>query len=105
MINAELLSCSCCGAGVHDTPEENASHGEVPYPHDTGYGMCLGCGGNPNGKTTKERMGWGMTCFFEARIAKLAAALNEKNRKHFLGLSFAKQCRVIEKAVTEGMMT
>ena len=41
---SEVLACTCCGQGLSDTPEENVSHGQVPYPHDTGYGLCKDCG-------------------------------------------------------------
>jgi hypothetical protein len=85
-----------------DTPEENTDFGKNSF--DEGFGMCTRCGGDPKAETTKGKMGWAMTCFFEARVDTLAKALNEKNRAHFLALPFEKQCWVIEKAITEGMM-
>ena len=95
MINAELLSCSCCGAGIHDTPEENADHGKVPNPHDTGFGSCLGCGGDKKAKSVRRRMGENLVMFYEVRIKILSEKLNDENRQRFMGLSFAGKCGII----------
>ena len=74
----EILTCTCCGRGLRDTPEENVSHGQVPYPHDTGFGLCRECGGDPTADMTtdegiRKRMGWQMTTFCEARFDLSAA--------------------------------
>ena len=104
MINAELLACSCCGAGVHDTPEENADYGKVPNPHDTGYGMCLGCGGDHKAKTAKKRMGWASAMFFETRIKILSEKLTGDNRESFMEMSFQHKCGIIGKMIERGYM-
>ena len=35
----EVVTCSCCGRGINNTPEENAHFGKSPYPVDEGF-MC-----------------------------------------------------------------
>lgn len=101
-IAAGWLTCTCCGTGLRDTPEENADYGKHSF--DVGFGMCRGCGGDPKAKTLRKRMGWASCTFFDARIKILAEKLSEKSRTHFLGLSYQKKCRIIEGLITKGMM-
>ncbi len=105
----ELLTCTCCGGGVYDTPEENVSHGEVPYPHDTGFGLCRECGGDPTADMTtdegvKKRMGWQMTTFCEARFDLLRRNLKPQQQVHWDGLSYAKKCSVVLGLIREGII-
>lgn len=62
----EILTCSCCGSGIRDTPEENVHYGQIPYPDDTGLGMCKYCGGDPEADSLtddgfKKKIGWATT--------------------------------------------
>jgi hypothetical protein len=103
----EVLNCTCCGRGLCDTPEENVSHGQSPYPHDTGFGLCRECGGDPTADTTtdegvRKRMGWQMTTFREARFDLLRRNLNAENQAKWDGLSYAKKCSVVLRLVRDG---
>ena len=101
------LTCTCCGRGLRDTPEENVSHGQVPYPHDTGFGLCRGCGGDPTADMTTDegiqrRMGWQMTTFCEARFDVVRKNLKPQQQAKWDGLSYAKKCSVVLGLVREG---
>ena len=113
----ELLVCSTCGNGVLDTPEGNVSHGEVPSPHDTGYGLCRSCGGDPNGadeliaagadeeRATRRRIGWAMAMFVDARIPLLAEKLRPDLRAKLEAMTYARKVDVICRMVERGYMT
>jgi hypothetical protein len=110
---AEWLSCSCCGKGVEDTPEDNVAHGEVPYPYDTGFGMCVECGGDrtisaeeaaKDEKDLRKKMGWAGTMFFDARGDTLREKLNEETLPKFEALPYRKKVAVISKMIEKGHM-
>jgi hypothetical protein len=103
----DILTCTCCGKGLPDTPEANVSHAEVPYPHDTGFGLCRQGGGDPNADMTTEdgvrkRMGWQMTAFCEARFDVVRKHLKPEQQAKWDGLSYAKKCAVVLGLVREG---
>jgi hypothetical protein len=112
-----MLSCSCCGTLLRNSPEENASYGQVPYPHDTGFGMCRDCGGDPKGAEKLEKagadsaavarkaMGWAMAMFVDARISRLREALGEENRAKLDAMPYSKQAEVVCRMVESGRMT
>ena len=105
----EVLTCTCCGDLLHDTPEENVSHSCDPYPHDNGFGLCRECGGDPAADMTtdegvRKRMGWQMTTFCEARFDLICRNLNPTNQAKWDGLSYAKKCSVVLGLVREGVI-
>jgi hypothetical protein len=102
-----FLTCTCCGEGFRDTPEENVSHGQVPYPHDTGFGLCRECGGDRAADTTtdegvRKRMGWQMATFCEARFDLVRRHLHAGNRARWDALSYARKCSVVLGLVRDG---
>ena len=105
----DILSCTCCGAGLRDTVEENVSHGQVPYPHDTGYGLCRDCGGDHTADTATDEglrrwMGWQMTTFCEARFDVVRRNLKGEAQAKWDRLSYAKKCRVVLGLVKDGIL-
>lgn len=122
----EILTCTCCGTGIHDTPEENASHGEEPYPHDTGFGACRECFGEEVVEESaserpirarrpkkasemtdaefKRSLGWAGRTFYEARFEALEKSLNEANREKFAKLPYKKKVAVVAGLVEKGAM-
>lgn len=101
------LICTCCGRGLPDTPEANVSHGQSPYPHDTGFGLCRACGGHPMADMTtdegiRKRMGWQMTSFCEARFELVKRSLKPENRARWERLSYARKCAVVLSLIREG---
>ncbi|MFI5342161.1 MAG: hypothetical protein ACHQ7N_20295, partial [Candidatus Methylomirabilales bacterium] len=102
--HAEWLICTCCGRNLRNTPEDNCVHGQVPYPFDPGYGMCRGCGGDPQAASTRERLGWAATAFYDARIPLVADRLTPKNREKFLAMRYEKQFVVIGTLIERGAM-
>ena len=103
-VEVDILTCTCCGGGVPDTAEHNVSHGDRPYPHDKDVGLCRDCGGDPEAKTVRKRMGWAAVTFFDARIAILYERLSEKNRAHFKTMTYAQKVGVITRLVEKGVM-
>ena len=103
----EWIVCSCCGASIRNTAEENVGFGEVPYPHDQGTGMCRNCGGDDriDAETDfKRRIGWAMCVFFEARFDLFRTRLSETNRAKWDALSYEKRCNAIARAVHKGLL-
>jgi hypothetical protein len=103
----DILTCTCCGIGLRDTMDENVSHGQVPYPHDTGYGLCRECGGDPTADTATEegirrRMGWQVATFCEARIDLVQRNLKSEAQAKWDRLSYAKKCCVVLGLVKDG---
>lgn len=94
-----FLTCSCCGAGF-DASTDQAEPGE----HDAGFGVCMGCGGNPKARKPRKRAGWAYCAFIDARIPVLREQLNETNRARFDGMSWEAQGRIIEKMIERGAM-
>jgi hypothetical protein len=106
---AEILTCTCCGCGLADTPEENVSHGQSPYPHDTGFGLCRECGGDPTSDMStdegvQKRMGWQMTTFCEARFELVQQNLKPESRAKWDRLSYARKCVVVLGLVHDGVI-
>lgn len=104
-----MLSCSCCGKGIRDNAEENVSFGKVPYPDDTGFGMCRECGGDDKADIStdegwKKRIGWGLRMFYEARFDIVRKRLSEEARKKWDASSYRKKCLIIAEFVREGLM-
>ena len=99
-----ILTCSCCGRGVRDTPKENVSYGEIPYPHDTGFGLCKSCGGDKDSDDFKTYIGFEGEIFFEHRFKILRKNLSEKNQQKFDEMTYEQKCYIIMKAVEDGIM-
>jgi len=104
MCETTLLVCRCCGAGVHDTAEENVSHGREPYPQDVGFGMCRRCGGDPNASNLWERMGWSAETFYKTRIALIQDALYGEHRDKFDGWPLEKKIAYVTRLVQRGVI-
>jgi hypothetical protein len=114
----EYLTCTCCGKGIRNTREENASFGEEPCPHDTGFGACRDCYGEeptpepvagkpkkpPTDAEVKRRLGWAGRTFYEARFEVVAKGLNEVNRAKFEAMSYGKKVVVIAGLVRRGVI-
>ena len=103
----DILTCTCCGTGVRDTPADNVSHGQTPCPHDTGFGLCRECGGDAaadmnTDEGVRRRMGWQMTTFCEARFDVVRRNLKPDNQARWDGLSYAKKCSVVIGLVRDG---
>lgn len=64
-----LLFCSVCGKTILDTPQDNAVHGEEPYPFDYGVGLCNHC-------ATKNRKT--KTLSYDERIAAIREILENQ---------------------------
>jgi len=102
---AEALSCDFCGKGIEDTPEQNAWHGVVPYPGDLPHtGMCLDCGGNPEARAIRKRLGWAMTTFVDARIPIIRDALKPANRASFEKMTYEEKANVVTRMVARGVI-
>lgn len=110
----EVLTCSCCGGGVFDTPEHNASFDKEPYPHDSGFGLCIECGGDKSvtdeeaaasEEAYRRRIGKGAQMFFDSRVRFLKANLGQENRRKFEAMPYREQVGVISKMVAKGKMT
>lgn len=97
-----LLVCSCCGAGVHDTPDDNVSHGREPYPHGTGFGLCRDCGDEPTADNLWERRGWASRAFYEARFGLVREALRGEQRDQFDGWPLEKKIALVTRLVQRG---
>ena len=110
----DWVRCSCCGRDVLNTTEHNVALHKPdgdPYPDDDGYGMCVGCGGDPTAdskdlseKNIRKRLGFGGECFYDTRIEHLGKALNAENSARFKALPFYKQVALVASAVEEGMI-
>ncbi len=105
-----MLTCSCCGSGLRNTPEENTVFNETPYPYDDGFGMCVRCGGDRtvpfamDEESIKKRLGWAACMFYEARFSVLRNALNPANQAKWDTLSYGKKVVLVIKALEEGML-
>lgn len=101
----ETLTCDCCGCGVEDTPEANAWHGVLPYPGDIDHiGMCRDCGGDPEARTTRRRLGWAMCTFVDARIPILEARLSAANSARFKAMTYEKKATIVLGMVGKGLI-
>ena len=99
-----ILTCSCCGTLIHDTPEENTDFEVVPRPHDTGFGMCPDCGGDPASPDVKKKMGFAMVSFVEARFRVVRDNINEENRAKWDGFSWERKASTVLSLVEKGAM-
>lgn len=110
-----VVTCTCCGAWVENTPEHNVSLHEEEgslYPHDDGVGECIPCGGDFNieyspdlsEEMTRKRLGWGAARFYDSRIETLSKALNEENREKFETMRYAKKCVFVRRAIEDGIL-
>lgn len=108
----EILICTCCGEGVRNNAEENASYGEDPYPHDIGYGACRSCFGTPSDKDVKsmtdeefkEALGWAHVTFLEARFDVIRSALKPENQKKWDETPYKKRCVIVTRFVAKGLI-
>jgi len=109
----EWVRCSCCGHDIPDDEEHNVDHGEVPNPHDVGFGMCVECGGDKNaGKgekmpteaTVKRKLGWAGRMFYEARFEVLEKKLRPELAEKFKAMTYAKKVTVIAQMIERGHM-
>jgi len=101
----EFLVCTCCGNTIANTLAENAWFGEVPYPGDAGTGMCWKCGGDPEAKSSRERLGFAVTTFVDARIPFVAERLSKTNRRRFFAMPYEDQAEFIMRLVKKGHLT
>ena len=99
------LVCTCCGASIQDDAAENVWHGEVPYPGDIGTGMCRSCGGDPEAKEPRARLGFAVTTFVDARIRLVAERLSRNNRQRFFAMPYEEQANFILRLVGKGVIT
>lgn len=115
MSDQEWVRCSCCGDDIPDDEEHNVDHGVVPNPHDTGFGMCVECGGDKKageGKPAKEmteaqlkrRIGWAGRTFYEARFEILEKKLRPDLVEKFRAMSYAKKIAIVAKMIERGAM-
>lgn len=106
-IQAPYVTCSCCGTGIRDNPEENVEHGTGA--NDEGFGLCVKCGGDKTSTgddeaAVRKRIGWAGEAFFDARIAKLMESLSPENVEKFSRMTYAKKVSVVTKLVEKGAM-
>jgi len=99
------LVCTCCGTSIKDNAKENAWHGETPYPGDAGTGMCRKCGGDPEAKSPRARLGFAVTMFVDARIPFVAERLSKNNRRHFFSMPYEDQAAFVMRLVEKGLVT
>ena len=101
------VSCSCCGKGISDTPEDNLDYHE--RGQDVGYGRCRECFGNPEADIStdegfKDSLGWAGECFYETRIDILNDKLTGKSLEKFQESSYRKKCAIIAGLIEKGVM-
>ena len=80
------LICGCCG---------DSFQGDQGPEQDTGYGTCLAC------EALNERDNEDRWADLERKVA---AALNNENRKKFQGFDKAKQRRVMVRLIDKGVI-
>lgn len=97
--------CTCCGVTIANTLAGNAWFGEVPYPGDAGTGMCWKCGGDPEAASSRERLGFAVTTFVDARIPFVAERLSKDNRQRFFAMPYEDQAKFILLLVERGRIT
>lgn len=96
----EDVVCPCCGHMVAQA--ENVWRHEVPYPGDLGTGLCVACGGDPDAKDPRKRLGHAVCTFVDARIPLVALLLSEEHRRHFLSLEYERQADFVLRCVERG---
>lgn len=100
-----MLTCSCCGTMIEDSPEQNTDFGKQPNPHDTGFGMCPDCGGDKNAADVKKKLGWAACSFYEARFPILRKALTKPELiEKWEKSSYLQKCNWIGKMIEKGLM-
>ena len=101
----EMLTCDFCGCGVENTAEANAWFGVIPYPGDIDHtGMCRGCGGDPEAKATRKRLGWVTCTIVDARIPIIRGALSPANRCSFEKMNYEKKAALVAKMMEKGLI-
>ena len=102
-----MLTCSCCGKGVME--EENVAKDEEPYPYDTGYGMCIECGGDKDADISteegvKKKLGWAAQCFYEARFDVISKALGDEAKAKFESMTYLGKVNVVTRFLEKGIL-
>jgi hypothetical protein len=112
----DLITCSCCGAGIRNNAAENVAFGEKPYPCDNDFGHCRSCFGDrtttlppptapkKRERAVKRKIGWAMACFFEARFDIVRAKLNPEQQAKWDGFSYEQKCTMVASFVKKGWM-
>ena len=98
----EDVVCSCCGHAIAQA--ENVWRHEVPYPGDLGTGLCLECGGDPDAKDPRKRLGHAVCTFVDARIPLVTLRLSEKHRQDFLSRDYEWQANFVLRLVEKGLL-
>jgi hypothetical protein len=99
------LACDYCGKEIDDTPEDNVWHGVTPYPGDPDHtGLCLACGGDPEARAIRKRMGWALTAFVDARIPIIRNALKPANLASFEKMTYEEKANVVTRMVVRGVI-
>jgi len=86
--NEEWLTCSCCGNGLRNTPEENADYGMNSF--DNGFGMCMACGD------------WSYTIFMEARFPIVEKLLKPEQLEKWKTWTFNMKAKLVGKLIEKG---
>jgi len=106
---SEYVTCSCCGKGIADTPEENLDH--ATRGQDTGYGNCRECFGEPPAKgervtmdeaTVKRRLGWAGRTFYESRFDTVRKSLTPDNQAKWDACAYGKKVLIISQLIEKG---
>lgn len=104
MTETGIITCSCCGRGIRDNAEENVDYGNVPNPHDTGFGMCRECGGDSKTAEVRKRMGWAACAFYDARIPLVRQWINPTDYGKFDALSYEGKVALVARLILKGWM-
>lgn len=110
-----FVSCECCGCWVPNTPEDNAGYEDEG--HEPGYGLCVGCGGDPKVKEMSvgeinaleeevfwKLMGSAYEMFFRSRIEHLMEILSDENRSKLEAKTHLGKIAVVSKLIENGSM-
>jgi hypothetical protein len=107
MRKARILSCTCCGKGLRDMPEENVCYAQVPYPQDDGFGQCVECFGDSSLEPETEEewrkfFGTAMSTIFDNKIRRLEENLSPKNVEKLHSMEYWQKCRIVQQMLEEG---
>lgn len=100
----DIITCGCCGRGLHNNAGENTHFGIIPYPDDEGYGMCVECGGDKKSKDFRKRLGWAGEAFYDARVEVLRNNLSPENKAKFESMTYERKVVIIVKLIERGSM-
>lgn len=117
------MTTPCCGNSIRDNADENVDHDAVErlgfQPHDNGYGMCRGCGGDDRVKAkpkkgrkakplteaaVRKRLGFAACAFVDARLDVLEKRLNEANRAKLATMTYERKVSLVHDLVEKGAM-